>query len=139
MNDLELKNLLLQTHPVLPGQEARAWSALQGRLFPSPVPRTGWSFLPGWRALTCTGVALLVAVGIFDLGAMMHPSRHALVFADSQSPGIYATGFYSHSAQAQVVWLNGMEPVSDQPTYLDPTSVIARNPDEKAHAAPDSL
>ena len=48
--------------------------------------------------------------------------------ADSQSPGIYATAFYSRSANAQVVWLNGMEPASDKPTYLDPTTVVGEAP-----------
>jgi len=56
--------------------------------------------------------------------------------ANSEAPGIYATSFYSHSAKAQVVWLNGMEPVSDKPTtYLDPTT---RSTD-KADADPNSL
>jgi hypothetical protein len=48
-----------------------------------------------------------------------------VITADSQSPGIYATTFYSRPAQAQVVWLNGMEPASDKPTYLDPTTQVA--------------
>jgi hypothetical protein len=50
----------------------------------------------------------------------------ALATAASQSPGIYATAFYSRTAQAQVVWLNGMEPASDKPTFLDPTTVVPR-------------
>jgi len=57
--------------------------------------------------------------------------------ASSQSPGIFATAFYSQSAHAQVVWINGMEPATDGPTYMDPTSKV----DESAAAAktPDSL
>ncbi len=139
MNDLDLKNLLLETCPVLPGQEQRAWLALKARL--APVPAKASFFSPSWRSLGYIGLSLFMAVALFDLGMMMRPNRHALVFADSQSPGIYATSFYSNSAQAQVVWLNGMEPASDKPTYLDPTTVISA----KAHKnsgpsrTPDSL
>ncbi len=49
----------------------------------------------------------------------------SLATADSQSPGIYATAFYSRPADAQVVWLNGLEPASGKPTYLDPTTGIS--------------
>jgi hypothetical protein len=52
--------------------------------------------------------------------------------ANSEVPGVYATSFYSHSAQAQVVWLNGLDPASDQPTYLDPTTPIHR-PSKSPH------
>jgi hypothetical protein len=123
MNDLELKNLLLQTCPVLPGQEARAWAALQARLAPeSKRSPWVWLALPFWRPLAYAAFGFIVAVVLFNVG-VMGPGRHALVFADSQAPGIYATSFYSNSAQAQVVWLNGMEPATDRPTYLDPTTV----------------
>ena len=123
MNDRELKDLLLSTCPVLPGQEARAWAHLQGRL--EAPRRSGLPFLPPLRSFAYTAVALVLAAGIFVLGLSMRPSRHALVFADSQTPGIYATSFYSHTAGAQVIWLNGMDPVSDQPTYLDPTTKVS--------------
>ena len=60
--------------------------------------------------------------------------------ADSQLPGVFATAFYSHSAQAQVVWLNGMEPASDKPTYLDPTTALADKPETpQAAGDPNSL
>jgi hypothetical protein len=138
MNDLELKNLLLDSCSIRPGQEARAWAALKDRLAPTPR-RTGF-FLAAWRPMAYSALALLLALTIFDLGMSMRPSRHALVFADSQSPGIYATSFYSNSAQAQVVWLNGMEPASDKPTYLDPTTVVSINYHTGTPSAPpDSL
>ena len=136
MNDLELKNLLLDTCPVLPGQEKRAWTALQARLGEKSA-RPAWFALPFWRPLAYAACGFLLAVALFDTGAL-RPGRHALVFADSQSPGVYATSFYSNSAQAQVVWLNGMEPATDRPTYLDPTSAIHRSPAQPARN-PDSL
>jgi hypothetical protein len=123
MNDSELKSLLLDTCPVLPGQEERAWASLQGRLAPGAKPAGlgSWRAFSFWRPLAYASFGFLIAVVLFNVDAM-RPVRHALVFADSQSPGIYATSFYSHSAQAQVVWLNGMDPATDRPTYLDPTT-----------------
>jgi hypothetical protein len=120
MNDKELKSLLLQTCPVLPGQEARAWNHLRSRLAPSRTSAP-WFLRP---AFTYALMAVVVVPAIFFLGLRMQPVRHGLAFADSQVPGIYATSFYSHTAQAQVVWLNGMDPATDKPTYLDPTAVI---------------
>ena len=61
-------------------------------------------------------------------------SRNHFATADSQAPGIYATAFYSKPAQAQVVWLNGMEPATDQPTYLDPTTVVPRHNNRRSPA-----
>jgi len=124
MQDSELKRLLLETCPVRPGQESRAWSTLRGKLYPEV--QTGWRWLdhPTWRGFAGAAVALalMVLVGDFVVG---HLKPISVVTADSQSPGIYATAFYSNSAQAQVVWLNGMEPATDKLTYLDPTTVIA--------------
>jgi hypothetical protein len=139
MNDLELKNLLLETCAVRPGQEQRAWAALKNRL--APAPNRWWLFFPTRRSLAFTALALLLAPAIFDLGLSMRPQHHALVFADSEVPGIYATSFYSNSAQAQVVWLNGMDPASDKPTYLDPTTVVSPRPDKNLSPAkvPESL
>ena len=124
MHDRELKKLLLETCPVRPGQESRAWSALKDRLDHAGPARSGWSWLyyPTWRGLAVAAVALaLVPI----LGEFFPGQPLALATADSQSPGIYATAFYSRSAQAQVVWLNGMEPATDKMTYLDPTTVVA--------------
>jgi hypothetical protein len=133
MNDSDLKNHLLETCQVLPGQEGRAWLALKERLAQGSQRR--WLFFPAWQSLAYTTLALLLLPAIFDLGLSMRPIHHALAFADSQVPGIYATSFYSHSAQAQVVWLNGLDPATDKPTYLDPTSVIRAS----SAKAPDSL
>jgi hypothetical protein len=124
MNDLELKDLLLSTCSVRPGQEGRAWLSLKEKLAQPRRSRYSILFAPSWRTVGSAVLALFLAVAIFDLGMMMRPSHQGLVFADSQVPGIYATSFYSHSAQAQVVWLNGMDPATDRPTYLDPTTVI---------------
>jgi hypothetical protein len=63
---------------------------------------------------------------------------HGVATADSQSPGIYATSFYSRTAGAQVVWLDGMEPASDRPTYLDPTTDPAKQ-DATSAEDPNSL
>jgi hypothetical protein len=139
MNDLELKNLLLETCPVRPGQEERAWAALQPRLAPRVRGSAGnWLSLPFWKPLAYAAFGFLLAVLLFNSGAL-HPGRHALVFADSQSPGVYATSFYSNSAQAQVVWLNGMEPATDRPTYLDPTSAIPHHKESQPAQDPNSL
>ena len=125
MHDKELRKLLLETCPVRPGQESRAWAALRDRLYAAPQPRSawGWLYYPTWRGLAVAAVALVLIpiAGNFILGRLAPIS---LATADSQSPGIYATAFYSRSAQAQVVWLNGMDPATDKPTYLDPTTVV---------------
>jgi hypothetical protein len=135
MNDLELKELLLTTCPVRPGQEGRAWLALKERMgMPVASARPG-VFQLSWRSLGYGVFALLLVAVIFDLGLILRPAHQGLVFADSQVPGIYATSFYSHSAQAQVVWLNGMDPATDRPTYLDPTTVIKSSPTK----SPNSL
>jgi hypothetical protein len=124
MNDLELKDLLLTTCPVRPGQEGRAWLALKEKLMTPRQSLFRTLFFTSWRTVGYAAMAIVLAAAIFDLGMMMRPAHRGLVFADSQVPGIYATSFYSHSAQAQVVWLNGMDPATDRPTYLDPTTVI---------------
>jgi anti-sigma-K factor RskA len=125
MHDSELKKLLLETCPVRPGQEGRAWSTLSERLHRAKPARSGWSWLysPAWRGLAVAAMALAL---IPFAGSYIGGEPISLATADSQSPGIYATSFYSRSAQAQVVWLNGMDPATDKPTYLDPTTVISR-------------
>ena len=131
MRDDELKKLLLETCPVKPGQEDRAWAALREELF--MVKRNSawsWLYYPTWRGFAVAAVALAL-IPVLDEFLTGQPI--SLATADSQSPGIYATAFYSRPAQAQVVWLNGMEPASDKPTYLDPTTVV---PEGKGSAAP---
>ena len=131
MNDNDLKNMLQETCPVLPGQEARAWSRLNERLQKPAWASFSWLT---WRSALVygAGVALAVLVAVQFATPAVAP-----LSASSQSPGIFATAFYSQSAHAQVVWLNGMEPATDGPTYMDPTSKV----DESAAAAktPDSL
>jgi len=140
MHDRELKTLLLETCPVRPGQEGRAWSVLKDQLYPATQDRSAWRWLfyPTWRGLAAAAVLALIPIaGNFVMGGLKPIS---LATADSQSPGIYATAFYSRPAQAQVVWLNGMEPASDKPTYLDPTTVIAGSRENPAPASePNSL
>jgi hypothetical protein len=126
MQDNELKKLLLETCPVLPGQEARAWNALSDRLAASKRSPWSWLYLPTWQGATAA-VAILVLIPVVS-DFFRSGNEHGLATADSQSPGIYATAFYSRAAKAQVVWLNGMEPASDKPTYLDPTTVVGEAP-----------
>jgi hypothetical protein len=127
MQDQELKKLLLETCPIRPGQESRAWAALREELYGTATRQSawGWLYLPSWRGLVVGCVALAL---IPLLGNMLFTGFAPISFAtaDSQAPGIYATAFYSKSAQAQVVWLNGMEPATDKPTYLDPTTVVPK-------------
>ena len=138
MEDRELKKLLLETCPVRPGQEARAWEALRGRLYPTKAERSAWSwlFVPTWRgfAVAAFALALIPIMGDFFVGGI-EPVSFAT--ADSQVPGVYATAFYSKPAQAQVVWLNGMEPATDKPTYLDPTTTIVHRKPESSQPARD--
>jgi hypothetical protein len=141
MEDKELKKLLLETCPVRPGQEARAWEALRDQLYGSGARLRGWEwlFVPTWRGLAVAAVmvAMVPISGHYLLGGF-EPISFAT--ADSQAPGIYATAFYSKSAQAQVVWLNGMEPATDRPTYLEPTTVLHRTAPASAPARdPNSL
>jgi len=124
MQDQDLKKLLLETCPVRPGQEGRAWAAFQERLYRAkPASRWNWLYYPTWRGLAVAAVALVL---IPIVGELLIGKPISLATADSQSPGIYATSFYSRPAGAQVVWLNGMDPASDKPTYLDPTTVVPR-------------
>jgi hypothetical protein len=130
MEDRDLKKLLLETCPVLPGQEERAWGSLRSALY-GQRPVTPWYL--NWKIAGSFAAGLVVAcVTTFALSP-----THALATADSVSPGIYATAFYSPTAKAQVVWLNGMEPASDKPTYLDPTSALAEKPEPAAPVRPD--
>jgi anti-sigma-K factor RskA len=141
MHDSELKKLLLETCPVRPGQESRAWSALRDRLHQQkqvrPQSRWRWLYYPTWRGLTVASAAVALAFIPFA-ESFIGGQSISLATADSQSPGIYATSFYSRSAQAQVVWLNGMDPATDKPTYLDPTTVVSRGTPRPA-GDPNSL
>lgn len=122
MHDSDLKKLLLETHPVRPGQEARAWNLLQQRLFAQAAPASSRTF---WRWVIPSVFAVMaLVVTVWQVGF----APAAFASATSMSPGIYATSFYSSSAKAQVVWLDGMEPASGRPTYLDPTSVMGGTP-----------
>jgi hypothetical protein len=132
MDDSQLKNLLLETRPIQPGQEARAWTALRERLYQTPSPSPWrWLFYPTWRGAS---VAFAAVCALLLLGNSAFSLFQPVSFASANSevPGVYATSFYSHSAQAQVVWLNGLDPASDQPTYLDPTTPIHR-PSKSPH------
>jgi hypothetical protein len=116
MNDRELKALLEETNPVLPGQENRAWLRLQERLH--HPDRMAWLT---WRSLGTCGAALAVLVLV---AVHFAAPPVVLVSASSQAPGIFATAFYSKPAHAQVVWLNGLEPATDGPTYMDRTGSV---------------
>ncbi len=148
MQDSDLKKLLLETCPVLPGQEARAWAVLRNRLAQPKLSaqagaRAGesgwaWIYLFSWRGL---GIAASLTVGLFVAGQFFGIGVRplSLATANSQAPGIYATSFYSNSAKAQVVWLNGMEPATDKPTYLDPTTSTQNGNTSATVGDPNSL
>ena len=120
MQDSELKRLLQDTCPVRPGQESRAWSDLREQLYGEKSARSSWSWLPTWRV---SAIALSGLVAIFVAGEMAwHERTPALPLVASSAPNIYATSFYSSSAQAQVVWLNGLEPATDKPAPARPTT-----------------
>ncbi len=142
MHDSELKKFLVDTCPILPGQEARAWNLLCERLrdhtrAPSPCR---WLVYPTWRGALLGATALFAAALLGD-SAFSNLLPVSFASANSETPGIYATSFYSHSAQAQVVWLNGLPPASDQPTYLDPTTPVPRatSKNSRSSGKPDSL
>jgi hypothetical protein len=141
MEDRELRKLLLETCPVRPGQEDRAWNALREQLFLRPQV-TGWrSFLlPTWRNGALAGVGFGLVIGAVLSFALTSQTR-IFATADSQAPGVYATSFYSTSAKAQVVWLNGIEPASDTPTFLEKTGAIAQPPGKNSgpNGDPNSL
>ena len=141
MEDRELKKLLLETCPVRPGQEARAWSSLREQLFLRPQV-SGWRslLLPTWRNGALAGVGVGLMVGAVLSFALTSQSR-IFATADSQAPGVYATSFYSTSAKAQVVWLNGMEPATDKPTFLEKTGAISKPPENTSgpNGDPNSL
>jgi hypothetical protein len=127
MNDRELSALLQEICPVLPGQEPRAWMRLQERL--ARPARPAWF---RWQPLLASGAALavLLVVAVRWSAPAVEP-----VSASSQSPGIFATAFYSQPAHAQVVWLNGMDPASDGPSYMDRSGQV----DERARKPDNSL
>jgi hypothetical protein len=131
MNDHELKTTLQETCPVLPGQEARAWNLLNERLRKPAGLSFSWLT---WRSALAygAGVAVLAVLAVQLATPAILP-----VSAASQAPGVFATAFYSQGAHAQVVWLNGMEPATDGPTYMDRTGQL----DERgsANKSPDSL
>lgn len=137
MEERELRKLLLETCPVRPGQEARAWAALSERLNAKPAV-TGWRslLLPTWRNGAFAWVAFGLVVGAVVSFVVTSQAR-ILATADSQAPGIYATSFYSKPAQAQVVWLNGMEPASDKPTFLEKTGQVTNPPQNTSAPAGD--
>ena len=137
MEDRELRKLLLETCPVRPGQEERAWTALREQLYATPA-HSWWGslLLPTWRNGALAGIAAGIVIGAVCSYVLSEQTR-TLATADSQAPGIYATSFYSNSAQAQVVWLNGMKPASDQPTFLEKTGQVANPPDKNAAPAGD--
>jgi hypothetical protein len=127
MEDRELRKLLLETCPLRPGQEDRAWMALREQLYAKPV--AGWRSIlqPTWRSGAFAGVAFGLVVGAV-VSFVVTSQSQIFATADSQAPGIYATAFYSRQAKAQVVWLNGMEPASDKPTFLEKTGQVANPP-----------
>jgi hypothetical protein len=136
MDDSQIKNLLLETCPIRPGQEARAWTALRDRLYQTPAP-SPWRrfFSPYWRGVYA-GATLVCALLFLANTAASWLYPVSLASANSETPGVYATSFYSHSAGAQVVWLNGLGAASDQPTYLDPTTPVHRTA-KTAHPSGD--
>jgi hypothetical protein len=131
MNDHDLKNLLQDTCPVLPGQENRAWSLLNERL--QKPARGSFSWLT-WRSALGygAGLAALAIVAAYLATPGIEP-----VSASSQAPGVFATAFYSQRAHAQVVWLNGVGPATDGPTYMDRTGQLDES--KAAAKSPDSL
>jgi len=104
MQDSELKTILLETCPIRPGQEARAWNALRDRLYPAK-PATasqGWLNSHTFRGALIgftAAFAILLLANLFLTGFQ----SVSYASANSEAPGIYATSFYSHSAKAQVV------------------------------------
>jgi hypothetical protein len=133
MQDSELKKILIETCPIRPGQETRAWNTLRDRIYhakPTLSP-LAWLYYPTWRGALIGSTAVCALFFLANLlGVSLQPISYAS--ANSEAPGIYATSFYSHSAKAQVVWLNGLDPATDQPTYLDQTG-----PSKKAPPADD--
>ncbi len=101
MEDRELKKLLLETCPVRPGQEERAWAALRERLSAKPAP-SGWNvlFQPSWRSGAFAGVVAGLVIGAV-VSFVLTSQAQIFVTANSQAPGVYATSFYSKSAGAQ--------------------------------------
>jgi hypothetical protein len=127
MNDRELSHLLQETCPVLPGQEARAWMQLEERF-----ARPARPFWLRWQPLLASGAAFaaLLVIAVHVATPVIQP-----VSAASQSPGIFATAFYSQPAHAQVVWLNGLDPAGDGPTSMDHSGRL----DDRATKSDDSL
>jgi hypothetical protein len=139
MDDRELKKLLMETCPVRPGQEDRAWKALREQLY-GKAQLSWWHSLvqPTWRSGALAGLGFGLVVGAICSFVLTSQER-TLATADSQAPGIYATSFYSKSAQAQVVWLNGLEPASDKPTFLEKTGQVRNPPEDSPTADPNRL
>ncbi len=105
--------------------------------------RSGWSwlYLPTWRS-AAIAVAALVIIPVVGTLIWGNAQPQSLATADSRSPGIYATAYYSSSAGAQVILLKGMGRASDKLTYLDPTTDVGDAPQTQSPAPtgdPNSL
>ena len=89
MEDRELKKLLLETCPVRPGQEDRAWTSLRERLYAQPA-RSGWGSLlqPTWRNGAIAGVAVGLIVGEFAV-VVVSVTEYNLAFGHKQYSRLY--------------------------------------------------
>ncbi len=81
MHDSELKNLLLETHPVRPGQEERAWTQLKDRLSFAGQLRSVSIFI-SWPS---TVTACLLVLFTIMAGSFMATRPYPASFASAAS------------------------------------------------------
>lgn len=115
MNDAELKRVLSESGQPEPHRQAEAWQALRQQMFPpshhmeTRQEHPAWGWWIGSSALA--GIALAMAVAWFHQAPVVQSS--GIEVAQGNEPGVVATSFYSQKAQANVVWLSGLQYASD--------------------------
>jgi negative regulator of sigma E activity len=113
MENEDIKNMLDAAQEEILAEAAsrqmRAWNRLQFALYETPEAkpeRSLFAWTGGW-VLTCGAVAaIIVALAVIQL----LPTNYSnLSYAQAQQPDLYTSTFYSSQAQADVVWITGLD------------------------------
>lgn len=101
------------------GRQMRAWNRLQRALYETPEAEPEPSTWFNGASLTTFGAvaAIVVALAV----AQLLPATYSnLSYAEAQQPDLYTSTFYSSQAQADVVWITGMDAADSAETSDTP-------------------